>query len=126
MGYTGLYGLLPRQYVAAEFLERVEVFRGANSFLNGAAPGGSGIGGSFNLVPKRAPDRALNRVTVGAESGVEGYGALDFARRFNDGDFGVRANAVRRDGETSVDNQERELTMRLARTISSSVGRGLS
>ncbi len=33
MGYNGLYGLLPRQYVAAEFLERVEVFRGANSFL---------------------------------------------------------------------------------------------
>ncbi|GFE88273.1 TonB-dependent receptor [Steroidobacter agaridevorans] len=111
MGYNGLYGLLPRQYVAAEFLERVEVFRGANSFLNGAAPGGSGIGGSFNLVPKRAPDRALNRVTVGAESGVEGYGALDFARRFNDGDIGVRANAVRRDGETSVDDQKRELTM---------------
>jgi iron complex outermembrane recepter protein len=111
MGYNGLYGLLPRQYVASEFLERVEVFRGANSFLNGAAPGGSGIGGSFNLVPKRAPDRALNRVTVGAESGVEGYGALDFSRRFNDGNFGVRANAVRRDGETSVDNQERELTM---------------
>lgn len=111
MGYNGLYGLLPRQYVAAEFLERVEVFRGANSFLNGAAPGGSGIGGSFNLVPKRAPDRDLSRVTVGAESGVEGYGALDFARRFRDDDFGVRANAVRRDGETSVDNQERELTM---------------
>lgn len=54
MSYNGLYGLLPRQYVAAEFLERVEVFRGANSFINGAAPGGIGIGGAFNLVPKRA------------------------------------------------------------------------
>lgn len=97
MGYNSLYGLLPRQYVAAEFLERVEVLRDANSFLNGAAPGGSGIGSSFNLVPKRAPERALNRVTVGAESGVEGYGALDFARRFNGGKFGIRANAVRRD-----------------------------
>ncbi len=111
MGYNGLYGLLPRQYVAAEFLERVEVFRGANSFLNGAAPGGSGIGGSFNLVPKRAPDVALNRVTVGAETGGEGYGALDFARRSTDGNFGVRANAVRRDGETSVNDQDRQLTM---------------
>ncbi|HEY0683838.1 MAG TPA: TonB-dependent receptor [Steroidobacter sp.] len=112
MSYNGLYGLLPRQYVAAEFLERVEVFRGANSFLNGAAPGGSGIGGSFNLVPKRAPERDLNRITIGGESGIEGYGALDFARRLGDGDrFGVRANAVRRDGETSVDFQERELTM---------------
>ena len=38
MSYNGLYGLLPRQYVAAEFIERVEVFRGANTFLNGAAP----------------------------------------------------------------------------------------
>lgn len=112
MSYNGLYGLLPRQYVAAEFLERVEVFRGANSFLNGAAPGGSGIGGSFNLVPKRAPDRDLNRVTLGFDNGVEGLGAVDFARRFGDNDaFGVRANAVRRDGETSVDDQERQLSM---------------
>ena len=31
MGYNGLYGLLPRQYLAAELIERVEVFRGANS-----------------------------------------------------------------------------------------------
>lgn len=112
MSYNGLYGLLPRQYVAAEFLERVEVFRGANSFLNGAAPGGSGIGGSFNLVPKRAPDRDLNRVTLGFDNGVEGYGAVDFARRLGADDaFGIRANAVRRDGETSIEDQERELSM---------------
>lgn len=111
MSYNGLYGLLPRQYVAAEFLERVEVFRGANSFLNGAAPGGS-IGGSFNLVPKRAPDRDLNRLTFGFDNGAEGLGAADFARRFGANDsFGVRANAVRRDGETPIDGQERQLTM---------------
>ena len=41
MTWNGLYGVLPRQFVAAEFLERVEVFRGATAFLNGAAPGGS-------------------------------------------------------------------------------------
>lgn len=112
MSYNGLYGLLPRQYVAAEFLERVEVFRGANSFLNGAAPTGSGVGGSFNLVPKRAPDQALNRVTLGYENGSQSYAAGDIARRFGDGErFGIRANAVRRDGETSVDDQERELSM---------------
>lgn len=112
MSYNGLYGLLPRQYVAAEFLERVEVFRGANSFLNGAAPGGSGIGGSFNLVPKRAPDADLDRLTVGTETGGQGYGAVDVARRFGDGDsFGVRGNAVLRDGESSVESQERQLNM---------------
>ena len=53
--YNGLYGLLPRQYLASNFIERVQVFRGANTFLKGAAPGGSGLGGAVNVVPKRAP-----------------------------------------------------------------------
>jgi iron complex outermembrane receptor protein len=111
MSYNGLYGLLPRQYVAAEFLERVEVFRGANTFLNGAAPGGSGLGGSFNLVPKRAPDNPLNRVTVGWENEAQLYTAGDIARRFGDGSFGLRLNGVYRDGEMSVKEQDRELKM---------------
>lgn len=112
MSYNGLYGLLPRQYVAAEFLERVEVFRGANTFLNGAAPGGSGIGGSFNLVPKRAPDQDVNRLTAGYENQSQGYGAADFSRRFGDDrQFGVRVNAARRDGDDSVDNEDLKLSM---------------
>lgn len=112
MSYNGLYGLLPRQYVAAEFLERVEVFRGANTFLNGAAPGGSGVGGSFNLVPKRAPDADVTRLTAGWENQNEGYGAADVARRFGDDrQFGVRVNFAHRDGEDSVDNEELKLTM---------------
>lgn len=112
MSYNGLYGLLPRQYVAAEFLERVEVFRGANTFLNGAAPGGSGIGGSFNLVPKRAPDKDVNRLTVGFQNQSQGYGAADFSRRLGDDhEFGIRFNAVRRDGEDAVDNENRKLSM---------------
>jgi iron complex outermembrane receptor protein len=36
VAYNGLYGLVPRQYMASEFVERVEVFRGANAFLSGA------------------------------------------------------------------------------------------
>src|SRR3546814_3844081 len=36
--YNGLYGLLPRPYLASEFIERLDVFRGANAFLNGSAP----------------------------------------------------------------------------------------
>jgi iron complex outermembrane receptor protein len=111
MTYNGIYGILPRQYVAAEFVERVEVFRGANSFLNGAAPGGSGVGGAFNLVPKRAPDDDLSRATLGYEDGGELYGALDLARRFGTDDVaGLRLNLVRRDGESSIDDQERTLS----------------
>lgn len=110
MAYNGLYGVLPRQYTAAEFLERVEVFRGANSFINGATPSGTGTGGSINVVPKRAPDEALTRFTLGYEDASQLYTAADVARRFGDGNaFGVRVNAVRRDGETSIDNEEREL-----------------
>jgi len=112
VAYNGLYGLLPRQYVAAEFLERLEVFRGANTFLNGAAPGGSGIGGEFNLVPKRAPNIDINRLTVGYENQSQGYAAGDVSRRFGDDrQFGVRVNGARRDGEDSVDNEDLKLSM---------------
>jgi iron complex outermembrane receptor protein len=112
LAYNGLYGVLPRQFVAAELLERVEVFRGANSFLNGAAPGGGGIGGSINLLPKRAGNTALTEVTVGVESGGQGYAAADIGRRFGpDGAAGIRVNVARRDGDTGVDKEHRELTV---------------
>ncbi|KQQ97122.1 TonB-dependent siderophore receptor [Massilia sp. Leaf139] len=110
LAYNGLYGLLPRQFVASELLERVEVFRGANSFVNGAAPGNGGIGGMINLLPKRAPNKPLNQVTLGVESGGQAYAAADVARRFGpEGRAGLRINAVRRDGETAIEGEEREL-----------------
>ena len=109
--YNGLYGLLPRQYLASEFIERVQVFRGANTFLKGAAPGGSGLGGAVNIVPKRAPNRALNQVTLGTQSGGQAYAAADMANRSDDGRFGIRLNVARRDGDTAVDGEEAELSM---------------
>jgi iron complex outermembrane receptor protein len=112
LAYNGLYGLLPRQFVASELLERVEVFRGANSFLSGAAPGGGGIGGSINLLPKRATNNPLTQVTVGTETGGQGYVAADIGRRFGaDGNTGIRVNAARRDGDTAIDGEHRELTV---------------
>lgn len=112
LAYNGLYGILPRQYVATELLERVEVFRGASAFLNGAAPGGGGIGGSINLLPKRAGNAPLTSVTAGAESGGQGYAAADIGRRFGpDNRAGIRVNAVRRDGDTAVDRERRELSL---------------
>ncbi|MBS0453371.1 MAG: TonB-dependent receptor [Proteobacteria bacterium] len=109
--YNGLYGMLPRQYIASEFFERVEVFRGANTFLNGSAPGGTNIGGSINLLPKRAPNDPLTSISAGVQSGGEGYLAADIARRFGpDQSTGIRLNAVRRDGGTGVDDESRELS----------------
>ncbi|SDS68678.1 iron complex outermembrane recepter protein [Halopseudomonas sabulinigri] len=109
ISYNGLYGLLPRQYMGTEFVERVEVLRGANAFLNGAAPGGSGLGGAINIVPKRAPNEDLNEVTAGVRSGGQYYTAGDFGRRFADDRIGVRLNMARRDGDVAVDGESGEL-----------------
>ena len=112
LAYNGLYGLLPRQFVASELLERVEVFRGANSFVNGAAPGGGGIGGSINLLPKRAANTPLTQFTAGVESGGQAYAAADIGRRFGPQDrAGIRVNAAKRKGDTAVDREERELSL---------------
>lgn len=111
VAYNGLYGMLPRQYIAAEFFERVEVLRGANSFLNGAPPGGSGIGGAINLLPKRAPNEPLNRVGLSTQTGGQTSISTDLARRFGpDQATGLRLNAVHRDGGTGVDNEKVKLT----------------
>lgn len=111
MSYNGLYGLLPRQYFAAELVERIEVLRGANTFLNGAAPGGSGLGGAINVLPKRAPNTDLNRLTLGVQNGGEVLAAGDFARRSDDGSKGIRANVVKRDGASAVDGEKRSLDL---------------
>ena len=112
MTYNGLYGVLPRQYVAAELLERVEVFRGATAFLNGAAPGGSGVGGAVNLVPKRARNAPLTRLTAGWEGGDEIYAAADVSRRFGvDDAWGLRLNLASRAGEGSVEGEGRAMTV---------------
>ncbi|RYD82585.1 MAG: TonB-dependent siderophore receptor, partial [Sphingomonadales bacterium] len=52
IGLDSLYGIAPRQLIAPELFESVQVLNGASAFLNGAAPGGSGLGGSVNLLLK--------------------------------------------------------------------------
>lgn len=107
--YNGLYGILPRQYIPTELFERVEVFKGASAFLNGAIPGGTGIGGSINLLPKRASNDPLTRVTVGTNFNG-GYVASDVSRRFGTDDkFGVRVNTAYHDGGTEVDKENKTL-----------------
>lgn len=107
IAYNGLYGLLPRQYSSSELIERVEVLRGASTFLNGATPSGGGIGGTINLVPKRAPNEALNEVSIGYSSDSQAYVAADFARRFGpDQSTGIRINAAHRNGETGIKGED--------------------
>ncbi|WP_043519332.1 TonB-dependent receptor [Achromobacter arsenitoxydans] len=106
VAYNGLFSLLPRQYIATELFERVEVLRGASAFLTGSPPSGGGIGGVINLVPKRAPNEPLTRVTTGVASGGQFLASTDVARRFGpDDSTGIRINAAQRSGDTGIDDE---------------------
>ncbi|WP_337189096.1 TonB-dependent receptor [Phenylobacterium sp.] len=108
VGLDGLYGLAPRQLVAPELYESVQVLNGASAFLNGAAPGGSAIGGSVNLLPKRAGAGDLARFTAGYTSDAHVGASFDVARRFGEGgEFGVRVNGAARGGDVSIDDEFR-------------------
>lgn len=108
IGYDGLYGIMPRQLVAPELYDEVQVLNGSSAFLNGAAPGGSGIGGSVNLIPKRATGKDITRATLGYTSSEHIGGSFDIGRRFGaNGEWGVRINGAARAGDVSIDDEFR-------------------
>lgn len=110
--YNGLYGILPRQYIATELFERVEVQKGASAFLNGMAPGGNNAGGTVSVLPKRAPNESLTRVSANYGAGARGGLSADVARRFGANDaFGVRVNAAHHNGKTTVDHEKSKLSL---------------
>ncbi|MGP5440110.1 TonB-dependent receptor [Psychrobacter faecalis] len=108
--FNGLYGILPRQYIATELFERVEVQRGASAMLNGAAPSGGNAGGTINLLPKRASNDPLRQLTLGYGQGDQGKVAVDVSERFGTEDaFGVRFNAAYQDGDSAIDDESSTL-----------------
>jgi len=108
--FNGLYGILPRQYIATELFERVEVQRGASAMLNGAAPSGGNAGGTINLLPKRASNDPLRQLTLGYGQGDQGKIAVDVSDRFGTEDaFGVRFNAAYQDGDSAIDDESSTL-----------------
>lgn len=111
VGLDGLYGITPRQLVAPELYDQVQVLNGASAFLNGAAPGGTGIGGSVNLVPKRAGDAALTRATASYTANSHVGGSFDVSRRFAGGAIGLRLNGAYRTGDVAIDDEFRRSTV---------------
>ncbi|MBX7536683.1 TonB-dependent siderophore receptor [Qipengyuania sp. GH1] len=108
VGVNGLYGVGPRQLVAPQLYGSVQVLNGASAFLNGAAPGGTGLGGNVNLQLKRAGSRDFVRVTGSAQENARFGGAVDVSRRFGENrEWGVRLNGAYSDGETSIDREGR-------------------
>lgn len=107
---NGLYGILPRQMLSTAMVERVEVFRGSSAFVNGAAPGGSGVGGSINIIPKRPGNEAITDLSLGYEDGTRYTTAVDASRRFGeDEQWGVRVNGLTTNGEGSIEDEDRFL-----------------
>lgn len=105
---SGLYGIAPYYRSTPEMYEQVEVLKGPSAMLNGMAPTGS-VGGTVNLVPKRANDIPLTQVTASYLSDSQLGGHVDIGRRFGDDkQFGVRFNGVYRDGDTTTDKQTQE------------------
>lgn len=106
IAFNGLFGLVPTYTVPVEAAERVEIFKGPNTLLNGMSPSGA-VGGSINIVPKRALDTPTTEFTASYASKSVLGGHLDVGRRFGtDNQFGVRVNAVRQDGETVFSNDQ--------------------
>ncbi|MDP8568334.1 TonB-dependent receptor [Methylophilus aquaticus] len=105
---NGMYGLMPYFRVPVEMAERIEVLKGPSALLNGMPPSGN-VGGSINIVPKRAGDQALSRFGVTYMSDSVYGGTADLGRRFGENNaFGVRLNGMYRKGDTAIDQQQLE------------------
>ncbi|MGP5647120.1 TonB-dependent receptor [Psychrobacter celer] len=105
---NGLTGMAPYYRSSPEMFERVEVLKGPSAMLNGMSPNGS-IGGSVNLVTKRAGDEPLTQLTTKYLSDTQLGAHVDIGRRFGeDKQFGVRVNGAYREGDSAVDDQEKQ------------------
>ena len=108
VGFNGLYGIAPLYSSGTEFVERVEVLKGPGALLNGMSPTG-GIGGSINLIPKRAGEEPLTRLTTSYSGDSQLGGHLDIGRRFGENkQFGVRFNGVYRNGDMRFDGESQK------------------
>lgn len=105
--FNGLQGLAPDSgNLSVAFAERVEVLKGPSALLNGMSPSGA-VGGAVNLVPKRAGDTPLTRLTLGVESDALWKTQVDTGRRFGaDNAWGLRFNGSYSDGDGFLDGAE--------------------
>ncbi|MCC4309904.1 TonB-dependent receptor [Alcanivorax marinus] len=107
VSYNGVYGVAPNYRVLTGYAERVEVLKGPSTLLHGLSPNGS-VGGTINVVSKRAPAGDLNRVEAQYTQDLQFGGSVDLSRRAGEDDrWGMRFNAGYTDGDTRLDDQQR-------------------
>lgn len=108
VAFDGVFGVAPTFRLFTDYAERIEVVKGPTALLNGIAPNSS-VGGTINVVPKRASNVDLTRVTADHAADRQGGAHLDLSRRFGAGrQFGARFNASYHEGDTPIDNQSRK------------------
>lgn len=110
IGFDGLYGIASAEGNVLDGIERVEVLKGPSTLVNGSAPKGT-AGGAINLVPKRAGDTPLTRLTTSYMSDSNIGGSIDIGRRFGpDNAFGARVNAALSNGESGADRENQKVS----------------
>lgn len=105
---NGMYGLAPVGHVPLEMFERVEVLNGPTAVFSGMPPSGA-VGGSINLVPKRAGEEPLTRVSLDYQSGSQFGTKFDLSRRLGEQkEWGIRVNGSFMNGETDLKGQDKK------------------
>lgn len=108
IAFNGVYGVAPNYRVFTDYVERIEIIKGPTALLYGMAPNSS-VGGTINIVPKRAGDVDLTRVTTDYATDSQLGTHVDVSRRFGENrEFGIRVNGSYHKGDTPLDNQTRE------------------
>lgn len=112
---NGLAGIAPYYSTGANFIERVEVLKGASAMINGMTTGGVGVtsggavGGFINLVTKHAPDVDITRLTGTYASRSQFGENIDVSRRYGEHkEWGVRLNQTYSKGDTPWNRQTDE------------------
>ncbi len=105
--FDGLFYLANPRRMQLDGIERVELLKGPTALLTG---GVGRVGGTINLIPKRAYDEPLTRVTTSYFSDANVGTHLDLGRRYGDAkEWGVRFNGAYRAGDTALDNHALEV-----------------
>jgi iron complex outermembrane recepter protein len=107
---NGLYGVLPWNTLSPEAVQQFEVIRGPATTYTGASPFDN-PGGAVNIQPKRAGDKPLTRITATYDAGGQVGAHADVGRRFGSDAFGVRINAMIRDGELAREHQDEKVEL---------------
>ncbi|MGC4062934.1 MAG: TonB-dependent receptor [Aquabacterium sp.] len=110
VSFNGLTGLMPISTIDAGAIERLEIFKGPSAMVSGVSSGQS-IGGTMNIVSKRATDEPINQVSVDYASRSQLGTHLDMGRRFGeDKAWGFRFNGTVRDGDLVRDDSSQKTT----------------